>query len=60
MFSVRESESPTLKYRTESSPISLKTGMSEQIVGIEKERASRTGIPKPSSLDGNTYIEAFL
>ena len=60
IFLDKEIKSPTLKYSTYSPPTSLKTSMSEQITGIENDKASKTGIPNPSSNEGNTYILAFL
>jgi hypothetical protein len=34
--------------------------MSEQITGRENDKASRIGMPNPSSNEGNTYILAFF
>ena len=43
-----------LKYNTESWAIYLNIGISEQITGTLSLRASIKGIPKPSSIEGNT------
>ena len=60
IFLDKEIESPTLKYSTQSPPTSLKISISEHITGRENDKASRIGIPNPSSNEGQTYNNAFL
>ena len=59
-FLDKEIESPTLKYSTQSPPTSLKISISEHITGRENDKASRIGMPNPSSKEGKTYNNAFL